>query len=339
MAGHMIYTFFGITWHHGEYFFILPLLIGVLIFIVRGRLKIGRAVASLVGQKYRELLFAGFSLWRYTVKIGLLVGGIVFLFLAATQPQWGRKEHIIQQQGRDVLIVLDVSRSMLAQDMRPNRLEFAKLKIRSLLATLTVERVGLILFSGSAFVQCPLTVDHDSFLMFLNQVDVETIASGTTALDSALAKTVEVFAANQGRKNKLVVLITDGEDFSMNLERIKEKAQHENIRLFTLGIGTSQGAPIPVLDRNGNIQGYEKDQDGKVALSVLNEPTLERLSKEMNGLYIKATYRDNDIGQITQAIQKFEQESFGDKKVSLYEERYPLFTAIALFLFAVEWIL
>jgi hypothetical protein len=211
--------------------------------------------------------------------------------------------------------------------------------IRSLLDKLTVERLGLILFSGSAFVQCPLTADRAAFLMFLENVDAEAISSGTTSIGSALNRAVDVFANAPERKNKLILLITDGEDFSLNINEAKQRAIQDQVTLFALGVGTKQGAPIPIVDPMGKQVGHEMDGQGNVQLSTLNETMLKDICKTLQGNYFKAEYQDDDLDSLVGLIKKFEKEQFTDKKLSLYEDHYPWFLGIATALLALEWIL
>ena len=307
--------------------------------ILRNFNQIKKVASVLVHKKNQKLLFLGFSISRQKVKTFFILSALFCIFLALLRPQWGKKENIVVQQGRDLLIVLDISRSMLAQDLKPNRLEFVKLKIRNLLNKLKFERVGLILFSGSAFLQCPLTSDYPAFLTFLNSIDVETIASGTTSIDSALLKAINVFSNSQDRKNKLVLLATDGEDFSTNLKAVKQKAKKENIKVLSWGIGTTQGAPIPKVDKFGNQSGHETDKDGNIATSKLGEEKLKDISSYLNGHYFKATNSDSDLNKISNVIEGFEKEDFEDKKLSLYEDKYSYFLGIAWILLLLEWLL
>jgi len=190
----------------------LPLFMFLIYLVMRQYLNLKKQVGLLVHSNNQQNILKNFSLRQQFFKTLLMICSITLIFLSLLQPQWGKKEISTRQEGRDLLIALDISRSMLAKDLKPNRLEFTKLKIRNLLQRLDFERVGMILFSGSAFLQCPLTVDHAAFLMFLDQVDVESIASGTTSMSNALLKAIEVFSTSD-RKNKLVVVATDGEDF------------------------------------------------------------------------------------------------------------------------------
>jgi Ca-activated chloride channel family protein len=318
---------------------LLPFFIFAIWLSIKNYKKIKVSAQKLVHPANQKIILAGFSIKKHLLKTIFLCTALISIFFALLQPQWGKKEINVAQEGRDLLIALDISRSMLAKDLKPSRLEFTKLKIRKLLQKLDFERVGLILFSGSAFLQCPLTADHAAFLMFLDQVDVETIASGTTAIDSAISKSISVFEQSKDRKNKLVLLASDGEDFSLNLQGVKTKAAENEIKVFALGVGTLQGAPIPKFDRNGKPAGHETDEKGEIAISALNEKILEELSQNLGGDYFKITYDDSDLNQFLKKIKSFEKEKFEDKKISYYQDQYPWLLALAFIMLLLEWIL
>jgi len=325
----------GIHWAGLDRLILFPIFVVFVLLCIKNYVRIKKSSGLLVHESNRKTLFKFFSMRKQLLKTVFLSIALIAVFLALLQPQWTKREQSVAQEGRDLFIVLDISRSMLAQDMKPSRLEFAKLKIRNLLSRMSFDRIGLILFSGTAFVQCPLTADHPAFLMFLDHVDVEAISSGTTALDKALTKTMEVFGNSVGRKNKLVLLITDGEDFSLNLDAVKQRAIHDNIRLFTLGVGTPEGAPIPKIGSTG----YETDASGTIALTQLNEKLLQDISSKINGSYIRATYGDADIDRMAKIIKSFEKEKFADKKLSVYEDQYPWLLGAAWVMLILEWIL
>lgn len=318
---------------------VIPVFAVLVVLIIKNYFMIAKVAAYLVNATYSKQLFVNFSLRRYRVKTIFVVMSIIAVGLALLQPQWGVIENKVVQEGRDLLVLLDVSRSMLAQDFKPSRLEFAKLKIRHVLERLKFERVGLILFSGEAFLQCPLTSDYQAFLMFLEQVDVETISSGTTSLDRALMRALGVYSTVEGRKNKLVWVLTDGEDYSLSLAPIKEEAKKNNITLFASGIGSTEGAPIPILDKYGKQVGHEVSANGSVELSKLNEKMLQDLCSQLNGHYFKVGYSDDDVEQLVSTVQQFEKERFEDRALTLYEHRYPWFLGIAWVLLLIEWIL
>lgn len=289
--------------------------------------------------KHWKALFPAYSSFKHYIKITFTLLACGLLTIACLRPQWNEKEQVVEQSGRDLLIALDISRSMLCSDFSPNRLELAKLKIQNLLEQLGPERVGLVLFSGSAFVQCPFTKDFSALTMFLNQVDVQTISSGTTAIGKALERSIDLFERCPTRRHKLLLLITDGEDFSINLDHVISRAQSSGVTLLALGIGTIEGAPVPRINLTGDVIGFEIMADGKPALSKLNEPLLEQLVAKLDGVYQRTTYSNHDITQIQHKVETFEKEGFADIKLSRYEDQYPWFVALAGFFWMIAWIL
>ncbi len=327
-----------ITWAAPQYLMVLLLVIAA--FILLGyRLRMVRKTVALMAGKWSALVVQHFSTPRQIAKAVLMGIGIFFLWLALLRPQWNKKEEMIAQEGRDVLIALDISRSMLATDCKPNRLECAKTKIKRLLNLLDCERVGLILFSGSAFMQCPLTTDYSAFLMYLDHVDAETISSGTTALDAALKLALETYEELPSKKSKSLMIFTDGEDFSHNLKQYKMKAKEQGLYLFTIGVGTSEGAPIPLYDEQGAQVGHQKDSKGNVVITRLDESVIGALAQESGGLYVPITKNNSDLKKLVTQIQRFEKEKFEDKKVSQLEEKYHYFLIVSFVCFVLEWLL
>ena len=301
--------------------------------------KFRRILKNIVSSKFKNLLIKNGSSFRFIMRLFLYFVGFGFLMLALLQPQWGKQEEVVEQEGRDLLIAVDVSRSMLAQDQAPNRLEFAKQKIKKLLYNLSCERVGLILFSGSTILQCPLTTDYSAFFMFLDQIDAETISSGTTSIDQAIKQAVKVFDLMEGKKTKLLCIFTDGEDFSTDLTDVKQRAAKQGLSVVTFGIGSEHGAPIPIVDQAGNQDGFEKDQDGSIIMSRLNQATLRSLSEQTGGKYIHATESDEDVASLITFVKSFEKDKMDSKKVGRLQERYHYFVAVSFVCFVLEWLL
>lgn len=329
----------GIVFAAWQYIWLFPLVIvagAIIFYYVCWQYK---AVRTLATHKWMSTLVKHYSLTCSISKAVLWICAVAFLFIALLRPQWNEKEQIVVQHGRDLLIALDISRSMLACDVKPNRLTYAKEKINTLLRYLQSERVGLILFSGSAFVQCPLTSDYTAFHLFLDHVDVETIASGTTALDQAVKQALDVFSRVTDRKHKLLVILTDGEDFSSNLASIKQEAMQQGMIIFTIGLGTPEGAPIPLCDAQGIQIGHQKDARGSVVISRLNEEMLQALAEESGGTYLRATSDDKDVATLSSLVQKVEKEKIEEKSVSIMEEQYMWFALASFILLIVEWLL
>lgn len=333
-------TIGGVQWASTQNLIYLPVLVCVIGILIYAFIRRRRIVAMLAGSRWSDLMVYAASPARSLLKTFLMIIGCSALFLALLQPQWDKKEEMVEQQGRDLFIGLDISRSMLAQDITPNRLAFAKEKIKKLVKKLSCERVGLILFSGSTFVQCPLTTDYGAFFLFLDQIDVESISSGTTAIDAAIAQAIEAFKRGVDRKNKLLVLFTDGEDFSSNLAQLKQEAINTGMHIFTVGVGTTDGAPIPLFDARGNQQGHQLDKKGKVVITHLNEGILYNLAQDSGGTYLRAQVdNDSDIDSLVQNVEQFEKERMDDKKISKFHEQYPYFVGVSFICFLLEWLL
>jgi len=328
-----------INWHNTRYFLLLPAIPLILILLMIGMIRYQKTVALLAGTR----LYLFTYLPSYTIrliKMILLLTGFTCLIIALLRPQWHKRTETVAQQVRDVLVALDISRSMLARDTGAGtRLEQAKEKIKALIAHMPCERVGLILFSGTAFVHCPLTTDHEAFKLFLDAVDVEGVSGGTTALDQALKKAIITFDETQGRKSKLLIFFTDGEDFSTDLSNFSQQAREKNLSVFACGVGSTQGGPIPLFDAAGGMSGHQRDQKGEVVISKLNEPMLKNLTRELGGFYCALTIDDRDIKQLGAAINKFEKEQLAEKNRELYEDVYHYFLVGSFVCFALEWLL
>lgn len=333
-------AFAGVQWASAQNLIYLPVLVCIIGILIYAFIRRQRIIAMLATSRWSDLMLHAASPARSSIKTLLMIIGCSTLFLALLQPQWDKKEEMVEQQGRDLFIGLDISRSMLAQDITPNRLVFAKEKIKKLVKKLSCERVGLILFSGSTFVQCPLTTDYGAFFLFLDQIDAESISSGTTAIDAAIAQAIEAFKRGVERKNKLLVLFTDGEDFSSNLARLKEEAVNTGMHIFTVGVGTTDGAPIPLFDVRGNQQGHQLDKKGKVVITRLNEGILYNLAQDSGGTYLRVqTDNDSDIDSLVRSVEQFEKERMDDKKISKFHEQYPYFVGVSFICFLLEWLL
>ncbi len=329
----------GIIWQAWHVFYWAPLFAGGVFlawYMWKGKERI---VSQLTSEKWRSLLLPHYSSGKSLIKMSCFMIAFVCLWLALMRPSWGQKEQMVQQEGRDVFVALDVSRSMLAADVKPNRLTFAKAKIKKMLTLLPSDRVGLLVFSGDAFVQCPLTRDAALFHLFLDQLDTEMVSSGTTSLDKAIIKAIESFKTSSKNTHKILILFTDGEDFSQGVAKIKTYALEQGLHIFTYGVGTTQGAPIPIVNQDGSTSGYEKNKDGSIVMSCLNEDMLKTLAQETGALYISPTQNEDDLLHLVSYVNKYEKEMFEDKNVKSYEERYPLFLLGTFLALIIEWLL
>lgn len=332
-------TAFGIHWAGIDnivyLYTLIPFIIVVTyrLFVIRGQRQ------KLVADRYISLMLHNYSCLKRIIKNILLILGTIFLCGALLRPQWDKQEQVVMQEGRDVLIAVDISRSMLAQDVKPNRLNFAKEKIKKLLYNLSCERVGLVVFSSSTIIQCPLTTDYAAFFLFLDQLDVDTISQGTTAIDQAIKASLGVFESIPARKTKLLVVFTDGEDFSADLQGVKQRVVQDKLSIFTVGVGTAHGAPVPILNDKNKQIGWEKDDNGNVIMSRLNENLLTDIALQSGGKYIHAVENDDDIRLLMNSINKFEKDALEDKTFEALQEQYPYFIAVSFICFVLEWLL
>ncbi len=333
-------TFPTIIWGYPEYWIYLPLVLIGIFFILFRLVRISRVKAMLARYPAGQALLHHTSSIRYVLKAILLAMAITTMFCALMRPMGNKREQVVEQEGRDLLIALDISRSMLAADCKPNRLACAKAKIKQLLSMLSSERVGLLLFSGSSIMQCPLTNDYDAFMLFLDQIDAEAVSSGSTALDQAIKKAQDAFSDGRSkqRKSKLLVIFTDGEDFSSNLAPIKRNAIQSGIHIFTFGVGTVEGAPIPIYDAQGVPAGHLKDRSDNIVISRLNEGLLQNIARESGSVYMHIREDQQDIEALANTVAKFERERFEDKKFIMYDDYYPYVLVCSLICLLGEWI-
>ncbi|MCD6418428.1 VWA domain-containing protein [bacterium] len=265
-----------------------------------------------------------------------LLLGYSFFVLAAMRPQVGTKLEKVKREGIDIVFALDVSKSMLAEDLKPNRLANAKSEIRAFINHQTSDRVGLVVFAGDAFLACPLTIDYDAFLMFLESVDITSVDAPGTDIARAIDICKQAFTDDKPRY-KAIILITDGEQTAPG-DPISSAidAQKSGIRIFTIGVGTPTGAPIPVKDASGNIVGYKKDENGAIVTSHLDGATLTEIAERTGGKYFPARPGSEELRKILAEIDKMGKREMESITFSHYDERfyYPLGAAIIfLFLF------
>ena len=301
--------------------------------------KKNRAFSALVSKKFARLLLRNYSEKKERFRFILLSIAGVTLLAALLRPQWGESDTVVHHASRDVLIALDVSRSMLVEDIHPSRFACAQETIRQLIKALPADRVGLLVFAHSTVVQCPLTHDKKAFLAFLDALDSTIIASGSTSLDSPLKKAVDIYAALPDKKNKILLLLTDGEDFSGSTQQLKQRLQTNGINLFALGFGTEQGGPIPKLSPSGDKIGHETDASGKVIMSRLNHEMLRLLAHDSGGIYVPYTTVTQTVDRVVKRVENYEKEFFDETTSRQQLERYSSFVTVSLCAFLLEWIL
>lgn len=311
-----------------SYFHLLWALVPLLFFLAWGNRKKYDLLVRFCGETlFGKLVSPDFKEQQKarTICIALI---FAFLLLALTRPQWGYNWEEINQEGVDIIIGLDVSRSMLAEDIKPNRLERAKRKISDLLDMLKGDRIGLVAFAGTSFVQCPLTLDYSAARIFLKAIDTDLIPVQGTALGDALRKSIQAFRTEE-KKSKAIILITDGEDQSGRALEAAKEAREAGVRVFTIGIGKEIGAPLPNPDQSG---GFLKNEQGEVILTKLDETTLQKISLETGGSYVRSVTGDIDLKTIylDQISQKLDKKNFKSERRKIWQERFQWFIFAAL---------
>lgn len=320
--------------HYLWLLFIIPALVGFYIYAF-GKKK--KALSLFAHSDILEKLLVWVSLPRQYFKAGLLCVAVLFIILSLIEPKWGYKWQEVKRKGIDIIIALDVSRSMLAQDIKPSRLERAKIEIGDFLNHLKGDRIGLLVFAGTSFMQCPLTLDYGAFKLFLDQVDTTVISRGGTDIGKAILCAKDSFLEGEN-KYKIIIFITDGEDLQGKAVEIAKDAKKQGIKIFTVGLGSNEGAPIPVFDENGN-KSYVRDKDGNMVLSKLDETTLQKIALYTGGAYIKGnTAQGLGLEKIyNEKIATLDKRELKSTMQKRYENRFQIPLSIAIILIIVEF--
>ncbi|MFH1837276.1 MAG: VWA domain-containing protein [Candidatus Omnitrophota bacterium] len=278
------------------------------------------------------------DLRKRKIKVYLILIAVFLMIFSLMRPQWGFKWQEVKRQGLDILIALDTSKSMLAEDVLPNRLDRARLAIKDLIKKIHGDRVGLIVFSGNAFLQCPLTIDYDGFFLSLDDVNVETIPIGGTSLSSAIYTAADSYEGGK-KKHKILIIITDGEDLEGGIDKAIYKAKSEDINIYCVGIGDPEGELIPIKDETGK-RVFLKDTDGNVVKTRLEEDILQRIAIETGGMYVRATGAQFGLDIIyDEKLSKLEKQEFESKLEKRYNERYQIFLMLAMLLLFIEMLI
>jgi len=283
-----------------------------------------------------SVLFPLRSRFKNSIKYSLLIISAVLIIFSLANPQIGTKIEEVKQVGIDVFILLDVSNSMRAEDIKPNRLEKAKHEIAKLIRKLQGDRIGLIVFAGRPYIQFPLTTDYSAANLFLSAVDFNTVPQQGTAIGASIELAVRSFKQEEDTK-KAIIVITDGEDHEGDLMPVVEDAVGKGIQIYTIGLGSTTGEPIPLYNESGNKSGYKKDRQGNVVLTKLDETTLKEIASIGNGAYYRGTNTDDELEKIYNDLAELEATEFGATRITEYEDRYYYFLIPAFILLILEF--
>lgn len=280
-------------------------------------------------------LMHSYSPRRRNLKYFLIILSYIFFVIGLANPQIGKKLEDFTRKGVDIIVALDVSASMLAEDIKPNRLEKAKHEVSQLIDLLEGDRIGLIAFSGIAHVQCPLTLDYSAAKLFLSIMDKDIIPQPGTAVGEAIKKAIPAYNS-EDRKHKVLILITDGEDHESDPLEAAKEAEKEGVIIYTVGIGSVQGVPIPVYSTRGTQSGFKKDRQGNVVTTKLDVLTLQKIAYQTGGKYFLASSGEAELDAIYDEISDMEKKELISKRFSQYEDRFQIFLLIGLILLILE---
>jgi Ca-activated chloride channel homolog len=308
-------------------FFVVAFLFALAMWVVfRRKTKLAKVIPT----RLQDVLAPGVSTVRPSIQNVSFATALAFFTFALAQPQCGEKAEVVKRRGIDVVVALDASKSMYARDVAPSRIERAKFELTTLLDMLKGDRVGIVAFAGDAFVQCPLTSDYSAAKLFLRAIDPESMPQGGTNIGAALTLSKELFeAADRGSKDKVIVLLSDGEDLSGDLSQGIADMKSAGIKVVAVGLGSESGETIPILNKQGEISGYKKDENGTTVITRLDSAGLKRIANETGGEYYYQPrgVAMGDVVKLIDTLQKSELES----RVSMkYGEGFQPFALMGL---------
>ena len=317
---------------------LLYLLIVILLLVVFNVVMVGKkrkAIAEFGNPELLKPLMPLLSFKRGTWKFVMLMLALAFVILGVAGPQFGSKLQQVKKKGVELMIVLDVSNSMMAQDIKPSRLEKAKMAISRMVEKLSDDKVGLVVFAGDAYVQLPITTDYSSAKLFLSGINTDIVPVQGTAIGSAIDLAARSFTP-EAETSKAIIVITDGENHQDDAIIAAKRAHEKGIVVHTIGMGLEQGAPIPQKGASGQ---FMKDGQGNVVISKLDENTLQEVAKAGEGVYVRASNTDVGLNQLLDEVNQMEKTLLEERVYSDYAEKYQYFLLVGLFFIWVEFMI
>ncbi len=324
-------------WENSTYLWLL-LLVPALIGLVwwRGR-SIHRTQQKFFDLELFQSLRIGYWDTGNTLKISLMITGLIFLIVSLAGPKVGTEVREVKRRGVDMLIALDLSASMNAEDVRPNRLDKAKFEIRRLIERLKGDRVGLVVFTGEAYLQSPMTLDYSALLLFLEIVDTDQMPSSATDFKAAMEMSLAAFQSLEESSTeaaKVLLIISDGEDHGQSYEEALQELISANISVYTLGIGTQEGTTIPLYEEDtGQLIGYKRDREGRVVTTSLQSGVLRQIASQGNGNYYSIERGNDGIDAFLARVDELEKGEFSSQEYADFKNQYQWLGALALLCF------
>ncbi|MBJ7880922.1 vWA domain-containing protein [Gelidibacter salicanalis] len=313
---------------------VIPLIIIVFLLLQVWKHRMQRKFAS---KPLLRRLSPDSSLFKSILKVVVLSLAFASLVMALVNPKLGSKLETVKREGVDIVFAIDVSKSMLAEDIAPNRLEKSKQLVTQIINNLASDRVGIIAYAGKAFPQLPITTDYAAAKMFLQSMNTDMLSSQGTAIHEAIELSKTYFDDDQDT-NRVLIIISDGEDHGALATDAAQEASEEGIRIFTIGVGDAKGGPIPE-KRNGVIVNYKKDSNGETVITRLDESTLQNIANEANGAYINGKNTTEVVEHIRDILNKMDKTEFESTQFADFESQFQWFLAAALFFLMIDVLL
>lgn len=322
---------------HTDFFYALALVPALFLLFLWYLLQRRKKLKVLGDPELVKQLSPYSNLRKRYIKTILFCLALTSLVIAMCNLQTGSKLTEVKREGAELMICLDVSNSMLAQDLSPNRLTRAKYALERMIDMLEGDRLGLVIFAGEAYVQLPITSDYNAAKMFLESITPGMVEAQGTNLSAAINKAVESFSKEEGR-NKAIILISDGENHEQEAIESAERAASSGVMINTIGIGSENGVPIPLI-QNGSIKGYRKDKDGNTVITKLNAGIMKEIAAKANGVYVQASQADLGLEAILDKIAELDKAKIESKMYTDYEDQFQWFLGLALIFLFIEFLL
>ncbi len=299
---------------------------------------------NLFWKRKRQAVFADLELFNQlapekssfkpALKLGVLLLALACIIIALVNPKMGTKMETVKRQGIDIVFAVDISKSMLAEDVAPNRLEKTKQIVSQIINQLGNDRVGIVGYAGSAYPVLPMTTDYSIAKMYLQSMNTNMVSSQGTAFNDAIQLAVDFFDVKD--TSKLIILVSDGEDHGDGVEDAVELAKEKGVRIITIGVGTEKGGPIPLRDDKGTIASYKKDQEGQTVITKLYPEVLKKIADNTKSKYIVGTTTKNVVEEIKKSLDKIEKSEFESQQIADFESQYQWFLALGFLLLLVD---
>ena len=311
------------------WFWVLGVIPVIFLFFIILQIWKHKSQSKFADRRLLKRLSPNNSLFKSILKVVVFSLAFASIAIALVNPKIGTKLETVKRQGVDIVFAIDVSKSMLAEDIAPNRLEKSKQLVTQIVNNLASDRVGIIAYAGKAFPQLPITTDYAAAKMFLQNMNTDMLSSQGTAIDEAI-KLAKTYYDDEEQTNRVLIIISDGEDHGEEATTLAEEANEEGIRIFTIGVGDVKGGPIPE-KRNGVVLNYKKDQNGETVITRLNEEVLQSIADTADGVYINGKNTNEVVDNIRDILNKMDKTEFEAKQYADFKDQFQWFLVFALF--------